>query len=115
MNLASTDDVIALLKKLADEHVPVSALISSTNGNRARVTGLLKGFTTAIELVLATKDESAYIAVPFNNRPFTFDFGDLREVPADALPLAVKWGNSHCSVNFADNGDFLYVTFDLPS
>ena len=115
MNLSSTQDVIALLKKLADEAIPVSVVFWTTNSSRSRVTGLLKGFSASIELVVATTDDSAYLSVPFNNRPFTFDFGDLREIPTDALEAAAKWGNSHCLVKFADNGDSLYLTFDLPT
>lgn len=114
MNLGSTSEVIALLKKLADERIPVNAAFCSANGTKARASGFLEGFSSAIELVVSGKGDAGYLSVPFAGRPFTFDFGDKRELPEDVLPLADKWGNSRCSITFTDTGDFLILAFDLP-
>jgi hypothetical protein len=114
MNLSSTSEIIALLKKLADERVPMHAAFRSINGTKARVSGFLEGFSRAIELVVSGKADSGYLAVPFADRPFTFDFGDKRELPEDELPLADKFGNSRCSITFTDTGDLLILVFDLP-
>jgi|SRR5208282_3296401 len=114
MNLESTSEVITLLKKFADERIPMHAAFCSANGTKARASGFLEGFSRAIELVISGRGDAGYLAVPFADRPFTFDFGDERDLPEDLLPFAAEWGNSRCSITFTDTGDFLMLVFDLP-
>lgn len=113
LNISSRREALSLLDKLHSEESSVHAVLQSSTGAVARISGFLGGSSTGKDLVVLRKDDSAYLSVPFADRAGDFRFEDKRGLSETLRATADKWGNCSLALEFKD-GDSLTFIFDLP-
>jgi hypothetical protein len=107
-----------LISKLLNERIPIHALLRTSSGAEARISGFVDSKTALNGLVVSTSGpplvaEKGYLkARPFDNECVVW-YGEKRELPKNQQHFADAYGESVILIQFVQFNETLVLQFTI--